>query len=454
MKSLKKNKDRRNTSNIGQTIAVVFFLIIFIGTLLLMLPASSKSGVSCGATKALFTATSATCVTGLVLADTWVQWSGLGQVVILCLIEIGGLGFMSFASSVIFLFKRKVSISERMAIAYNVGSDSMSGVVRVQKKMLFFSIGAELLGAIVLTLRFARDFDWWQSVKLGVFHSVSAFCNAGFDIFGFKQEGSSMMLYGTDIVVVATLSFLIIFGGLGFLVWDEMFRWRSPRKWSVYTKLVVITTLVLLVSGAALICIVEWNNPLTLGAMDVADKLKAGFFQSTTARTAGFAGIDQGGLTDAGKAITMFYMLIGGSSGSTAGGLKTVTFIVLVLFLWSTLRGKKNIHIFYRTIPNEKVLNALTIFGIMIFLAVFGGIFISATSPISFTDGLYESISAIATVGLTTGVTTALSFPAKLMIIVYMYFGRVGILTLSLGFLQDKESGIKSKYANTRLLIG
>ena len=450
----KKQIKKRRPSNIGQIIALVFFIIIVVGSALLCLPFASRSGASCGIRTALFTATSATCVTGLALADTWTQWSGFGQAVILSLIEIGGLGFMSFASSVIFLLRKKVSMSERLAIAFTVGADDMNDAVRVQKKMLFFSLGAELIGAVLLTLRFMSEFSLLKSLELGVFHSVSAFCNAGFDILGFKQAGSSIMLYGTDSVVVFTLSFLIVFGGIGFLVWDEIFRLRSPKKWSVYTKLVMITTAVLLVLCAVLICLAEWNNPLTLGGMSVPDKLKAGFFQSATARTAGFAGIDQGGLTDAGKAITMFFMIIGGSSGSTAGGLKTVTFIVLVLFLWAKLRGKKNVHVFYRTIPESQILNALTVFGIMVFLAFFGGVFICATSPVSFTDGLYEAISAIATVGLTTGITTSLSVPAQLLMIVYMYFGRVGILTLSLGFLQGKKSASSIKYADTNLLIG
>lgn len=450
----KRRIKKRQPNNIGQTIALVFFAIIIVGTALLCLPFASRSGHFCGIQTALFTATSATCVTGLVLADTWNQWSGFGQVVILTLIEIGGLGFMSIASSFIFILKRKVSMSEHMAIAFTMGADDVNDGIRAQKKMLYLSIGSQLLGAIILTLRFTPDFGFVKAFKLGVFHAVSAFCNAGFDIFGFKAPGSSMALYGTDTTVVLTLSFLIVFGGLGFLVWDEIFHIKSPKKWNVYTKLVMITTGVLILSGAILICIAEWKNPSTIGNMLLSDKLKAAFFQSVTSRTAGFAGMNQGLLTDAGKAVTMFYMLIGGSSGSTAGGLKTVTFIVLVLFLWATLRGRKTVHIFNRTIPNKQIMNALTVFGFMVFLSFFGAVFISATSPISFTDGLYESVSALATVGLTTGVTTSLSVPARFLIIIYMYFGRVGILTLSLGFLKEKESNNNFKYAETSLLIG
>lgn len=446
---------KRHPLNIGQWIALIFLMIIALGTILLCLPAASRSGETCGVRTALFTATSATCVTGLALADTWTQWSGFGQTVILCLIETGGLGFMSFASSAIFLFRKKISMNERLVIAFTVGSDDMNDAVRIQKKMLFFSIGAELIGAIILTIRFAFDFGLNKAIKLGVFHSVSAFCNAGFDILGFKSPGSSLALYGTDSVVVFTISFLVVFGGIGFLVWDEIFHMRSPKKWSVYTKLVMITTAALLVAGTVLVCLVEWKNPQTIGDMSVANKLKAAFFQSMTTRTAGFAGFDQGALTDAGKAVTMFFMLIGGSSASTAGGLKTVTFIVLVLFMWKTLRGKEKIHVFYRSIPNKHVINALMIFSMMVFLAFFGGFFISATSPyVSFTDALYEAISALATVGLTTGITSKMGVLSQLLIIIYMYFGRVGILTLSLGFLQDKKKSSNYKYADTNLLIG
>lgn len=445
---------RRRPMNMGQNIALIFLLIITLGTVLLCLPFASRSGDSCGILTALFTAISSTCVTGLALADTWTQWSGFGQAVILCLIEVGGLGFMFFASSVIFFLRKKVSMTERMAIAFTVGSDDMEDAVRIQKRMLSFSFGTEVAGALLLTLRFLPEFGLSKALKLGVFHSVSAFCNAGFDILGFLKPGSSVMIYGTDTAVVFILSFLIIFGGIGFLVWDEIFRVHNPKKWSVYTKLVIITTAVLLISGAIFICIAEWNNPLTLGKMDIADKLKAGFFQSVTSRTAGFAGIDQGALTDAGKSITMFYMLIGGSSGSTAGGLKTVTFFVIVLFMLSTIKGQKNVHVFNRTVSSKHIQNALTVFGIMVFLSFFGGVFICATSPISFTDGLYEAISAIATVGLTTGITTMLSIPAKLLIIIYMYFGRVGILTISLGFLQNKDSATNYRYADVNLLIG
>lgn len=449
-----RKKQRRHITNISRVIALMFMGIILTGALLLCLPISSRNGEYCGFTKALFTATSSTCVTGLILEDTWVQWSGFGQAVILTMIEVGGLGFMSVASSAIFVFKRKVSLGQRAMIAESFGIDDIDKAASLQKKMLVMSISIQLAGALVLFFRFSQDFHPLRALKLSVFHSVSAFCNAGFDILGFISPGCSVAPYGTDTVVVFTLAMLIIVGGLGFFVWDDIFFKPITKKKRVYTKLVLITTLALLVIGTILICVCEWNNPKTIGNMDFADKLKASFFQSATTRTAGFAGIDQGGLTDAGKAITIFLMLIGGSSGSTAGGLKTVTFIVLVLFLISRFRGKSRVQIFNRNIQNRYVLNALTLFGTLVFLAFFGAVFITATSPVSFTNSLYETVSALATVGLTAGATPHLSLVAKYMIILFMYFGRVGVLTLSLGFIQNNHSNDKYKYADTDLLIG
>lgn len=449
-----KNKSRRRPLNTNMLIALVFFGLIILGTALLTLPVSSRDGKSCGVLTAVFTATSSTCVTGLALRDTWTQWSGFGQCVIITLIEIGGLGFMSMASFVIFGLKRRVSMSQQMVIAQSIGADDMNDAIRVQKRMLLGCVGAELAGALVLTIRFIGDYGFAKALKLGLFHSISAFCNAGFDIFGFETPGESMIPFNRDPAVMLTLSALIIIGGIGFLVWDEIFRIRSPKKWSVYTKLVLFTSAGLLLAGTALISLTEWCNPETMGEMSVPEKILAAFFQSVTSRTAGFDALGQGAMTEGGKAVTMFLMLIGGSSGSTAGGLKTVTFIVIVLFLISRMKGNGMVCAFGRMIPSSQVLNALTIFGVVTLLSFFGGAVICATSPISFTDGLFEAVSAIATVGLTTGITPSLSLAGKILMIVYMFFGRVGILTISLGFLREKPSAQKIKFADTNLLIG
>ena len=447
-------KKRRMKLSPTQIIAIAFAGIILLGTVLLSLPVASRNAQSAGVLNALFTATSATCVTGLVMFDTWSQWSGFGQTVILCLIEIGGLGFMSAAAMVIFLFRRKVSLRQRMVITQALSLNDMSGAVQLQKWVLFGSLSVQLLGALVLMLHFLPEYGWKQAAIWGVFHSVSAFCNAGFDIFGSIQPGSSLICLNNDPVVLITLMALIAVGGLGFFVWEELARKRSFRKLSVYTKLVLLATACLIAGGAALVLLLEWNNPNTLGPMPWGQKILNAFFQSVTLRTAGFAAVDQGRLTDAGKAVSMVLMLIGGSSGSTAGGLKTVTFVVLILFLWSRARGRSSVNVFHREIPGEKVMDAMTIAGIMVVLAMLGGVFISATSPISFVDALFEAVSALATVGLTAGVTTSLSIPAQILIIVFMYFGRIGVLTISLGFLMGDRATERFRYAKTNLLIG
>ena len=435
-------------------IALVFAVIILCGTGLLMLPAASRSGVSCGFRPALFTATSATCVTGLVLYDTFTQWSGFGQLVIISLIQIGGLGFMSAATLFVFLLRRRIGLKQRLVMAQALSVNDMEGVVQLQKVVLTGSFAVEGLGALILLLRFWPEYGFLTALKWGVFHSVSAFCNAGFDILGCITPGVSLLEFQSDPVVLLTLGALVVIGGLGFLVWEEIAAKRNFRQFSVYTWLVLLTTLVLLLAGWGMICLLEWNNPNTLGAMDTADKLLNGLFQSITLRTAGFASFDQAGLTEAGKAFSVFLMLIGGSSGSTAGGLKTVTFIVLLLFIGTRARGKSTVTLFKRTIPQGQVMDAMTIACIMIGLALFGGIFISATSPVGFTDALYESVSALATVGLTAGVTGSLSIPAQILIIIYMYFGRVGVLTISLGFLMGDKTQERFRYAETNLLIG
>lgn len=444
---------KRRKVNLSPTrvIALVFAVIILTGTALLMLPMSSQSGKSCAFLDALFTATSATCVTGLVPFDTGSHWSSFGQAVILCMIELGGLGFMSAASLFVFLLRRKVGLRQRMVMAQALSLNDMEGVVNLQKWVLGGSLSIQLAGALVLMLRFLPRFGWAKAAWYGVFHSVSGFCNAGFDIFG---TGNSLLELNSDPVVLITLMVLITVAGLGFFVWEELARVRRFRDFSVYTKLVLITTAVLILAGAILFMILEWNNAGTFGNMSAGDKVLNAFFQSVTLRTAGFAAVDQAALTPAGKGVSVILMLVGGSSGSTAGGLKTVTFIVLLLFIWTRARGKNTVTAFRRTIPGEKVMDAMTIALIMIILAVLGAVLICGTSPVGFTDALFETVSALATVGVTAGVTSSLSVAARIMIIVFMYFGRVGVLTISLGFLMGDKAEDRFQYANTNLLIG
>ena len=435
-------------------IAVTFLILILTGAFLLTLPVATRDGQGCDFLRALFTATSATCVTGLTPFDTYTQWSGFGQGVLLCLIEVGGLGFMSMATLFVFLLRRRIGLKQRMVMAQALSLNDMEGVVRLQRTVIFGSLSVEALGAAILAAYFTPRFGFWRALWLGVFHSVSAFCNAGFDVFGFLEPGASLMTFQNDPLVLLTLGALVVIGGLGFLVWEELAERKPFGRMSVYTRLVLSTTGALLLAGWVLTCLLEWNNPDTLGNMPVWEKLLNGFFQSVTLRTAGFAAVDQGKLTEGGKAVSMVIMLIGGSSGSTAGGLKTVTFVVLVLFIWARLRGRSTVCAFRRTIPAGQVLDAMTIAIAMLILAMFGAVFICATSPVGFTNALYEAISALATVGLTADTTLRLSVPAQWLIILYMYFGRVGILTISLGFLTGDRAAERFRYAQTSLLIG
>ena len=448
-----KRTGKRNL-NATQIIPLVFAAIILLGTVLLALPVASRDGSSCGILSALFTATSATCVTGLTLFDTYTQWSGFGQTVILLLIEVGGLGFMSVASLMIFVLRKKVGLKQRMVMAQAMSLNDMQDVVRLQKIVIFGSLGVQTVGALALMLHFLPAHGFRRSLIWGVFHAVSAFCNAGFDIFGAVAPGQSVITFNNDPVVLIVLMLLITVGGLGFFVWEEMARVRNFRKLSVYTKLVLISTAVIILTGSALVLILEWNNPDTLGPMPVWQKLLNSVFQTVTLRTAGFVSVEQTLLRDSTKGLSLLIMLIGGSSGSTAGGIKTVTFVVLMLFIWAKARGKNSVHAFKRTIPTEKAIDAMTIFFIVVGLAFFGGVFISATSRVSFVDGLYESVSALATVGLTAGVTTGLGLLAKVMVILFMFFGRVGVLTISLGFLMGNKAEDRFRYADTNLLIG
>ena len=447
-------KKRGRAMSPTRVVAVAFALIILTGGLLLTLPAAARDGQSHGFLTGLFTATSATCVTGLVLGDTWTLWSGFGQVVILCLIEIGGLGFMSVASTVIFLLKRKLGLRHRMVMAQALSVSDMASVVRLQKWAVLGSIAIQLTGALILTLRFLPDFGLEQAATWGIFHAVSAFCNAGFDIFGKIAPNASVITFNNDPVVCITIMALIVVGGLGFIVWEELVRVRNFRKFSVYTKMVLIGTAFLIVGGAFFIGWMEWDNPATLGNMEPWQRVLNSFFQSVTARTAGYASVDQAALTDGAKATTVLLMFIGGASGSTAGGAKVVTVMVLFLFFYTKARGRHTVCIFRRTIPDDKVIDALTITGLMLVMGVFGAIYISEACSVSFTDALFETVSALGTVGLTAGVTTKLTVLCQIMIIIFMYFGRVGILTISLGFLLSNKAEDRIQYAQTNLLIG
>lgn len=449
LKRSKRTRIRRE-----QYIVLAFASVILLGSVLLSLPAASRSGESSGFLTALFTATSATCVTGLSLADTYVQWSGFGQAVILVMIQIGGLGFMSIVSVFFFLLHRKIGLQQRLMMAQGFGLNDVDGVVHLVRDVLRRTIIFEAAGALILTVRFLGEFGLWQSVKWGVFHAVSAFCNAGFDIFGKLDPGSSLAVFADDWVVNAVIMALIVIGGLGFYVWADIAKKWSWKKLEVHTKLVLCISAALLLGGTLLFALLEWNNPETIGSFSTGDKLLASLFQSVTCRTAGFASISQGGLSEPSKAISIVLMLIGGSAGSTAGGIKTVSVGILFLSVLAAARGKTRVTVFGRTIAGQQIRQAMTVFLLLVSLAFGGAILLSACNMFPFLDCLFETASALGTVGLTTGITPLLGIGSQLLLIIFMFFGRVGILTVSIGFLLGNQAEERFHYAEAKILIG
>lgn len=438
----------------GRLIVLVFLGMILLGAGLLCLPAASRSGQPTDFLTSLFTATSATCVTGLIRVDTGTHWSMFGQAVILILIQVGGLGFMTIACLFFFALRRKIGLRQRMVIAQALGSDSYSGLVSLVRNILRGTAAVEGAGALILFFRFLPEFGFGRALWYGVFHSVSAFCNAGFDVLADVDVGGSLCRYVSDPVVNLTIMALIVIGGLGFAVWGDIRHNRRFSRMQVYTRLVILITLVLIFGGAGIIAALEWNNPGTIGGMTVPQKLLAVLFQSVTLRTAGFASFDQNALRDVTKAFCDMLMLVGGSSGSTAGGVKTVTVGVILLATWSTARGRSDVRVMRRTIPQRAVSSALALFILVLAISMFGALFLCVTDGVSLENAVYETISALCTVGLTTGITPALSAASQIVLIVLMFFGRLGIMTISVGFMAADPAEDRVKYAETKIMIG
>lgn len=444
---------RRINLNINQIIALAFLGIIAMGTLLLALPFATRSQGSCGLLTALFTATSAVCVTGLSLVDIWSTYNFFGQFVILLLMETGGLGFMSIVSILFYVTNHHDNVQSLSIIAESLGSDGLKHIGRIQKRLLLGSALFEGIGALVLFIAFIPYFGVGTALWYGIFHAVSAFCNAGFDLMGILEPGSSLTLLQNNPTVLITIALLIIIGGIGFVVWDDIATSKRIRNWSVYTKLVIITTIGLLLVGAVLFFLFESDRTDSFGSMSVGNQLVNAFFQSASTRTAGFAAVSQDQFSDTSIVLTIFLMMIGGSTGSTAGGIKTVTFLVLLITVLNSIIGRKQIVIFNRTITAEKIAQAYTVVGSFILLGFIGGIIINTTSDVSFTQAIFESISALATVGLSLGITDSISMISKIILILYMYIGRVGLLTLTLGFFKAKEN-YEIKYPSAKIMIG
>ena len=437
-----------------QIITLAFLAIIFTGSLLLTLPISAKSREATPFLTALFTATSCTCVTGLALVDTFTHWSAFGQVVMLLLIQIGGLGFMTIMTLFFFAVRHRIGLKERLVMAQSLGLEDLSSVVRMVKLVLQRTMIVEGVGAVLLTIRFCFQMPFGKALWWGVFHSISAFCNAGFDIMGAVDAGGSLMLYTTDPAVNLILMALIVLGGLGFFVWEDILKNKSYKRYTVHTKLVLVISAVLVFGSAVLFALLEWNNPATLGGMTAGEKLLAALFQSVTTRTAGFYTITQDALTDASLVLTDILMLIGGSSGSTAGGVKTVTVAVLLLSIVATARGKSRVTVFHRTIHARQISDAVSVVGMAVGIAFGSAMFLSVSNGLPFRACIYETISAIATVGLTTGITSALNAASQIIVIVLMFFGRVGIMTISLGFLLSDRAEERYRFAETKVMIG
>lgn len=452
---LGRRKGRRPAMHAAMVVALGFLIIILTGAVLLTLPISARSGEPTDFLDALFTATSATCVTGLVTVGTATHWSGFGQTVILLLIQIGGLGFMSLASIASFLTRRTITLRERMVMSAGLNLTENAGIVRLTRRVLLGTLAFEGAGAVLLATRFIPRMGILQGIKMGVFHSVSAFCNAGFDLVGTPDNPfASLTGYADDVLVNLTIMALIVIGGLGFFVWGDIWDKRRFRRLRLHTKLVLITTTVLLCAGFALTLLFEWGNPQTLGNMPAQDKLLAAAFQSVTLRTAGFNTIDQAALTGPSQAVACLLMMIGGSPGSTAGGIKTVTAAVLVLSAISALRGRTTVSAFGRTIVSRNIMNAVTMMIVGGTLSLTGACVISYVESAPFGACLFEAVSAFATVGLSMGLTPTLSVASRLILILLMYLGRVGVLTLGVAVLMRHREPPKMQYPAGDVMVG
>ena len=452
---LGRRKGRRPAMHAAMVVALGFLIIILTGAVLLTLPISARSGEPTDFLDALFTATSATCVTGLVTVGTATHWSGFGQAVILLLIQIGGLGFMSLASIASFLTRRTITLRERMVMSAGLNLTENAGIVRLTRRVLLGTLAFEGAGAVLLATRFVPRVGLWQGIKMGVFHSVSAFCNAGFDLIGTPDNPfASLTGYADDVLVNLTIMALIVIGGLGFFAWGDIWDKRRFRRLRLHTKLVLITTALLLCAGFVLTLLFEWGNPQTLGEMPVQDKLLAAAFQSVTLRTAGFNTIDQAALTGPSQAVACLLMMIGGSPGSTAGGIKTVTAAVLVLSAISALRGRTTVSAFGRTIISRSIMNAVAMMIVGGTLSLTGACVISYVESASFGECLFEAVSAFATVGLSMGLTPTLSAVSRLILILLMYLGRVGVLTLGVAVLMRHREPPKMQYPDGDVMVG
>ena len=447
----KKKKIAAKKSTTRQ-IAFGFAMIILAGTLLLSLPIANRSGHG-DPLSALFTATSATCVTGLVVADTYQNWTIFGQLVILCMIQVGGLGFMTIGAYISVLLKKRIGLKERERLQESVNTLEIAGVVRLVKKIVQGALCIEGLGAVLLAFRFVPRFGAARGIYFAVFHAISAFCNGGFDLMGVDEAYSSLVAFEGDIVVNLVVVTLILVGGIGFIVWDDVARhkWHF-RKYLLHSKIVLTTTLVLTAAGTVLFLVTE--DQAAFAGMGPLERFLGALFSSVTPRTAGFNSVDTAALSNSGKMLTMLMMFIGGSPGSTAGGVKTTSMIVLLFYAVAMVLNREDINLFGRRLTDEVVKKANAVVVINATLTIIATIVIMALQPIlNFEDVLFEVLSAIGTVGMTVGITRDLNIISQVIIIVLMYCGRLGSLSFALVFAQ-KSASASVRQPQEKIIVG
>ncbi|MDD5593638.1 MAG: TrkH family potassium uptake protein, partial [Candidatus Margulisbacteria bacterium] len=414
-------------------IVLSFFLVVLTGAILLSLPVASANGTATNFLDAYFTSNSATCVTGLVTLDTGVHFSLFGLIVIMALMQVGGLGYMTFSIFMLLVFRQKLFISQKLAIREALNIYSTKDVILVLRKIFSIVLIVEAAGALILFLRWLPEMGFGQALLYGLFHSISAFNNAGFAL---PANFANLAPYATDIVVNLTITTLIIIGGLGFMVIADILK---GKRLSLHSKVVIFTTLALIIGGTLIFLALEYNNPKTIGTMIIPHKVLASYFQAVTPRTAGFNTVDMGSLLPATALFTMLLMFIGASPGGTGGGIKTTTFALIISTIWATLRGFKNTLLYNRRIPAETVRRAFTVAFLSLAVIAAAIIFLNETEKLGVMALAFEVFSAFGTVGLSMGITPYLSSVGKIIIIVVMFIGRVGALTLLLALMMDQK---------------
>lgn len=433
-----------------QILVLGFAAIILAGMLLLMTPLANVSGEPLPLIDALFTATSATCVTGLVVRDTGTHFTVFGQIVIMTLIQIGGLGFMTMATLFSLVLKRRISLRDRLLLQEAMNQNTMEGIVRLIRKVFMYSMIIEAAAAVLFTLRWAFDMPLGRAAYYGIFHAISLFNNAGFDLFG---EFRSLTGYVNDPLVNFVSIFLIVSGGLGFIVLSELVDFRRSRKLSLHSKVVLSMTGALIIIGAAVIFIFEFTNVKTIGSLDWGGKIWSSFFQSVTSRTAGANSVDIGALRQASQFFIIILMFIGASPGSTGGGIKTTTFTILVGAVISMIRGRNDLVMFRYRLAQERIFKAVTITMLALFLVIAVAMVLSTTEDASFLSILFETTSAFATVGLSMGLTMDLTDIGKVILCFMMFTGRLGPLTLAFA-LGPKKGKELYRHPEGKMIIG